>query len=155
MRTHRGYRIQEAGAVLYPRAVDGVRIVGAPDLGRVIQHTHVKPSAASGAPFDQQIRIITVQPLQEIIQPEYIIVENLSLGQTAMRIHIEDGTVEVPFDIFDIRAVQDLADGIDRSRLPPLSWRNPGSADCVRAPDVCPVSSSPSRDAPCKVPNLH
>ena len=47
MRSHGAYRIAIGCALLDLQPLNGVRVVGAPDLRAVIQHTRVRPSAAS------------------------------------------------------------------------------------------------------------
>ena len=80
MGSHRGSRVNEGGAVLDLQTVNGVCIVAAPDLRRIVQHACVKTSAASAASLDENIRIPVHQPLQEIIEPQHIVVEHPPLA---------------------------------------------------------------------------
>ena len=67
MGAHCTDRITEGGAVLDAQPINGVSVVAAPDLRRVVEHTAVKPASSPAAPLNQDIGIIPVQPLQQII----------------------------------------------------------------------------------------
>ena len=67
MRSHRRNRIEKGCAVLDTDAVNGIRVVAAPYLGRIVEHTCVKPSATAAASFNQHIRIPLCKTFQEIV----------------------------------------------------------------------------------------
>ena len=87
--------------------LDGICIVAAPDLGRIIQHSRVKSSAASAASFDQHIRISLYQSFEEIIDAEYILIHDFSIVLESLyrREHIAYTAVHVHLDIFYIGSV--------------------------------------------------
>ena len=103
MRPDCRYRIRKGCTVLNAQSVDRIRIVTAPDLRSVIEHTGVKPSAATAAALDHDIREIPIHSLEEVIQTEYIIIHHRPLLPGSCGVYIEYGAVEVPFYVFNIR----------------------------------------------------
>ena len=107
MGTHGAHRVAEGGAVLDGQAVHRVRVVAAPDLGRVVKHPGVKPPASAGAALDQQIRVAAVEPFQKFIQPQHIPVQNRTAAVPVPcgGPDVADAPVHIPFQIFDVGAV--------------------------------------------------
>ena len=72
-------RIAEGGAVLDRQSGDRVRIVGAPDLRRVLQHTRVKASAASRAALKEHMWEFFGQLVIQLVQTQIVSVSHLAL----------------------------------------------------------------------------
>ena len=111
MSSHRAHRITEGSSVLNPESFNGIRIVTAPDLRRIVKHSGVKSSAAPAAAFNQHIRISSGQTLQKIIESQDVAVHDLSLTLCRQygTVYITDVPVEIPFQIFHLSMIQHLA----------------------------------------------
>ncbi len=110
MGAHSGHRVAEGGTVLDAQPVDGVGVVAAPDLGGVVEHPRVEPAAAAAAPLDEDMRIIPVQLLQHLIDPQDVPVVHLPLalrGQGGGP-NVGEAAVHIPLYIVDLDAVQDF-----------------------------------------------
>ena len=110
MGPYRRRRIDKGGTILDLQSVDGVRVVAAPDLRRIVEHSRVEASAAAAASLDQDIRIALHDPLQEIIQPQHIVVKDSSLAVRRSGIDISDTPVHIPLDIFHVALIEHSAD---------------------------------------------
>ncbi len=133
MRADRRNRIAEGCAVLDPDPVDGVRVVAAPDLRRIVQHPRVKTASSSAAAFDEQIRVLRMQSLQKTVQTEDIIVEDASLIVSAPREDVRDAAVVVPLQIIDTLIHNPgrlLIDSVDHLRPRKIEYELIPSADC-------------------------
>jgi len=73
-------RIEEAEALLDAQALNGVGIVGAPDLRTVVKHSRIETCTAAGAVLQKQIRELLYQTLLHRIHTEHVAVEQLLLG---------------------------------------------------------------------------
>ncbi len=91
------------------KPVHRVGVVAAPDLRRVIQHSGIEPSAASAAAFEQDIRILLYQPLHKVVQAYHVIIKDVTLRIGRMRVNVGDRPVAVPFNIFYVALVENLA----------------------------------------------
>ena len=111
---HGGQRVQEGGTFLDHQALDGVSVVGAPDLGAVIEHAGIKARAAAGAVFEEQIGEIVDQTALHLIEAQHIAVAEFILifRSQAGAAEIGESAVHVPFDIFYVGAAQDSGDHI-------------------------------------------
>ena len=112
MGTDTACRISKGRSILNAQPVDCVRIVTAPDLGRIIEHSRIETSAAARASLDQHIGIALHQSLQKIIEAQDIIIQNLPLIRGGPREDIRDASVEIPFQVIHISFIQDTADTI-------------------------------------------
>lgn len=90
--------------------IHSVRIVAAPNLRGVIEHTGVKSSPSSAAPLDQHIRVARQQLFQKLIDSKNIPVQDGSLVFRVRRIYVKKTSVHIPLDIFHIGVSQHLAD---------------------------------------------
>ncbi len=108
MRTDRRNRIKERCPILNPQSVHRVRIIAAPYLRRIIQHTGIEPAAAAAASFYKKIRIPGKQLFQKVIHAKHIIISH-SARIVDRGIYLRDAAVHIPFDIFDIPLVQYIA----------------------------------------------
>ena len=86
------------------RAVDGIRIITAPDLWRIIKHSCIKASAAAAAALQKQIRITARQAFHKIVHAKNIIIGEIS------RIDICHAPVHIPLDIINLSLVQHCTD---------------------------------------------
>ena len=98
MGAHGGLRIEVTEALLDIQALDRVRVVGAPDLGRIAEHAQVEPVAAGGAALEEDLFSRPEDPAQHLIQAQDIPV-GLGAQGNAMAVH-------VPFHIGDRGGVQ-------------------------------------------------
>ncbi len=112
MGAHSGNRIAERGAILNAQTVYRIRVVAAPDLGGVIEHTAVKAAAPAAAPLNEHIGEIPAQTLCELIYAQDIAMINFSLPvrRQSGGPHFSEAPVHVPFQIRDIGAGQDRLD---------------------------------------------
>ena len=110
MRSHCADRISKRSSILDLQTLDRIGIIAAPDLRSIMKHSCVKSSAASAAALDQHIRISLSESVQKFIQTKNITVRNLSLAvcRKCCTVNITDASVKIPFQIIDIRFVQDL-----------------------------------------------
>ena len=84
--------------------VHSIRIVAAPDLRRIIQHSGIKPPAAAAASLYQHIRIPPCQLFEKIIYAEHIIISHFS-RKIGRRIHLRNAAVHIPLNVFDISLI--------------------------------------------------
>ena len=110
MGAYSGHRIGKGGSILDFDPVCGIRIVTAPDLRCIIQHSGIKSSAAAAAALDQKIRIARNQPLQKVIKAKYIVMQNFSLVGCSMRENISNASVHIPLDVFNVSLVKQRTD---------------------------------------------
>ena len=105
MGSHRAYRIPERGAVLYFQPFDRIRIVTAPYLRRIVQHTRVEPSASSTAPFKQNMRKYSDQLFQNTIQAQHKAMRHFTLPLLwqSITVFVAYTPVKIPFHIGDRR----------------------------------------------------
>ena len=110
MGAHCADRIQEGGAILDIQPLYGIRIIAAPDLGRIIQHGCVKPSSSAAAAFNHQIRERCRQPFQQFIYAQHAAVINLTLFFLRQRsaVNVTHAAVHIPFHIIDVRMGKDV-----------------------------------------------
>ena len=104
MGPHGGGGIGEGGAILDSKSVNGIGVVAAPDLGGVVEHTHIKTSAAAGATLDESAGTHRSYPLKETIYPQHIAVIDLSLtfaGQGGGP-NLGQSPVHIPLQIGDV-----------------------------------------------------
>ena len=109
--THGGQWVEVARAVLDLEAFDGIGVVRAPDLRRVVQHAHVEAAATRGASFDDEIREALQQPFEQIVDAQNITMVRLALVFGAARhiVAFGDEPVHIPFDVCDVRLVEQSA----------------------------------------------
>ena len=79
MASHGADRIYQAGSVLDFHALHPVGVIGNPALGSIIQDARVKPGAAAGAGFNQNMGEIPGEPLLQFIDSQYLPVVHGSL----------------------------------------------------------------------------
>ena len=79
MRPHRRNRITEGCPILDRGPADGIRIITAPNLRRIIQHPSVEASSSAAAAFEKDMRESLMDRLQNPIDPEHIPVRYLAL----------------------------------------------------------------------------
>ena len=105
VRAEAGAGIAHRSSVLYLEALDGVGIVGAPDLRRIIEHARVESGAAAGAVLKQKVGEIGEQALLDLVNSENIAVPYLalSLGREHLVADLAELTVHVPLYVLDIR----------------------------------------------------
>ena len=110
MRTHSRQRINKPGSLLNPEPLNGIGVIGAPDLRAVVQHPRVKTSAASGAVLQKKIREICDEPFLHFIDTQHIAVEKLALPFSicSRASDIRKIPVHVPFHVVDRRTLQDI-----------------------------------------------
>ena len=99
---HRGLGIKIGNAVLNGQALNGVRIIRRPDLGGKAEHSQVKPVAAGGAAFQQNVRPGRENPAKHIVQAK-----NEIMGLRPQR---HGMAVHVPLDVGNAGAVQNPGD---------------------------------------------
>ena len=110
MCSHGRYRISEGSAILDSKPVNSIRVVAAPDLRCVIQHTCVKSSAAATAALDQKIRIAIHHTVQKIVQSQDIIIHYTSLILGHYGKYIHQASVHVPFNVLNVGIIQYCTD---------------------------------------------
>ena len=110
MSTHGTDRIAERSAVLNTQTVPSIRIVTAPNLGGIIEHAAIEPASSTTAAFNKDMRIISVQTLQQIINSQDVAVINLSLAPRGQsnRPDIGKASVHIPFQVRNFDAGQHL-----------------------------------------------
>ena len=81
-----------------------IGVIGAPDLGREVQHTRIEASSSTGAGLKEQLRIAAHKALHELIDRKDVPMPELSLtaGWELLRGRLGDLAVHVPLDIGDI-----------------------------------------------------
>ena len=104
MGPHGGGGIGEGGAILDSKSVNGIGVVAAPDLGGVVEHTHIKTSAAAGTAFNEGAGTHLSHPLKETVYPQYIAVVDLPLPLTGQgcRPDLGQSPVHIPLQIGDV-----------------------------------------------------
>ena len=109
VRPHRTGRIPERCSVLNGQPFHSVRIVTAPDLRTIRQHTGVKTSSPSCTAFHQHMGKCTRQPFQNAVQTEYITVKHFPLPfrRERVTVYVRQTTVHVPLDITDVMTFQE------------------------------------------------
>ena len=96
-----GLGVEIGQAVLDLQPLDGIRVIGAPDLGREAQHAQIKPIAAGSTAFQQDMRPGPEDPPQNIVQTQ-----NIGVGFPAQSCGM---AVHIPLHIGDVGAVQHTA----------------------------------------------
>ena len=142
MGTDRAGRIGKGCSILYFNTLNRIRIVTAPDLWCIIQHSRIKPAAATAASLNQKIRVTFMQPFQKIINIEHF--RNLCKNTVH---HFFSGIVghkliacthrHLPRSVFPPASQTDSADGW----MTHACFQIP---DC-HAPPACALRSAPSR----------
>ena len=101
MGAHGADGVAERAALLDGEPLDGVGVVAQPDLRRVVQHAGVESPAAAAAPLEQDLREGPGQPLQQIVDPQYVPVAGLPLPLFRQRAAVDVGhiAVHVPLDV--------------------------------------------------------
>ena len=95
-----GEGVEHGGPLLNAEPFNSVRIVGAPDLGAVVEHARIEAPAAAAAVFQQQVRELVHNPLLEAVQRQHIPVRLLRAAEICQR------PVHIPLQIGDGGAVQ-------------------------------------------------
>ena len=110
MCAHRRRRIDNRGTILNGQTFNWVGIVTCPDLGRIVQHTGVKPSAAAGASFQKQVRECIQKPFKQCVQTQHIPVTDFFLlfRRQESRADFSQIAVKVPLDIFNLCTAEDI-----------------------------------------------
>ena len=105
---HSGQGVDQGRSLLNGQALNGIGIVGAPDLGAVIEHTRVKSRAAAGAVLDQQFGVMGMQPLLQLIDSQDIAMVQLSLGigRQAGAAQVRQLAVHIPLYVCNVGTVQ-------------------------------------------------
>ena len=67
MGTHCADGISKGCAILDGQTVDGVCVVAAPDLRRVVQHSRVEPAAAAAAPLNEKVGIVLAKSINNLL----------------------------------------------------------------------------------------
>lgn len=98
-------RIEEAEALLDAQALNGVGIVGAPDLRREPEHAAVKAVAAGRAALKQDLRPGQEDTAQHVVEAED--------EGVLLRAECAGMAVHVPLDVADGRGIEDAADALD------------------------------------------
>src|SRR5699024_6003239 len=90
--------------ILNAQAIHSVRVIAAPDLGSIVKHSAIKPSAAAAAPFDEDVGIIPVEAFQHLVNTQDIAVIELALPvrRQSGGPHLRETTVHIPLEIGDI-----------------------------------------------------
>ena len=114
MRPHGGQWIYHRRTRLDGKPLHRIRIVGAPDLRAVIEHTRIKSRPAAGTVLQKQVREFPRQSVLQLIHRQHLSVEQLSLSvrRQATASHIRQLPVHIPFHIFNIRTAQHRCDHI-------------------------------------------
>ena len=114
MGTHGADRIAVGSSALDIQALNGIRVIGAPDLGAVEQHAGIEAPAAARATFNHQVRIPGKKPGQQLIRAQDEPVGHLALPvrRKSMGKTVGNTAVEIPFHIFDTRFIQNIAHGL-------------------------------------------
>ena len=107
---HADNRIAVGRTVLDLQAFYRIGIVAGPCLGRVIEHTRVKPCPAACAGLKENLRKCTGQAFIKVINTQNIAVEHFSLliCRESSAPAFADAAVHIPFDIRDFCMGQDL-----------------------------------------------
>lgn len=108
MGTHGAAGVAVGSTVLDTQPVHGVGVVGAPDLGRVVEHAAVEASAAAGAALNKQLGELLMEGLQNLIHAQHKAVVHLTLAlrRQAGAPHIGEAAVHVPLHIGDVGALE-------------------------------------------------
>ncbi len=114
VRPHGGQRIYHRRTRLNGKTLHRIRIVRAPDLRAVIEHTRIKSRPAAGTVLQKQMREFPRQSVLQLIHRQYLSVEQLSLSvrRQAAASHIGQLPVHIPLYIFNIRTAQHRCDHI-------------------------------------------
>ncbi len=108
----RGHRIHKGGSVLNLQPAHSIRVVAAPNLGLIIEHSRVKAAAPAATPAEEDFRMGQDNAVHYVVQSENVSMVNLPLffflGYDGPG--IRDKPVHIPLHIFDFRAVQHFID---------------------------------------------
>jgi len=96
--------IEERCSILYAQSVHRIRIVTAPYLWRVIEHSCVKSAAATAAALNEHIRIAGAKPLCKIIHAQNVIVSHTPV------VHVSHAPIHIPLHILHVALIQHSAD---------------------------------------------
>ena len=108
MAAHGSDGIAEGGAILDFQPLNGIGIVAAPDLGEIVEHSRIKPSAAAAAALKEHLGEFGCQPFQQSIQTQHIPVGcfSLTLRGEHTAVNIRQASVHVPLHIADVMAAE-------------------------------------------------
>ena len=106
MSAHSGQRVNESRSFLNLQPLDSIGVVGAPDLGAVVEHTRIKTGSAAGAVLQKQVREFLYQPLLHLVNAQHIPVIKLLLMLfiEIRAAEVAELAVHIPFYINDIGA---------------------------------------------------
>ena len=109
MSAHSRQRVNESRSFLNLQPLDSIGVVGAPDLGAVVEHTRIKTGSAAGAVLQKQVREFLYQPLLHLVNAQHIPVIKLLLMLfiEIRAAEVAELAVHIPFYINDIGASQD------------------------------------------------
>ncbi|MNI62776.1 hypothetical protein D3C73_1181090 [compost metagenome] len=79
MRTHRADRIHQACAVLDLQALGSIRVIAGPGLRHVVEQARIEAAAAARAALEQDMREVSGQAVDQLIQSQHIAVGGFAL----------------------------------------------------------------------------
>ena len=114
MRTDHGYRVNIGRTVLDLAALGRVRIVAAPGLRRIVEHTGIKAGTTARAGLEQNVRELTGKSAVQVVKTKCVPMHHLTLAICRQRKAERGGhvAVHIPFDIRNLGLGENLRNHI-------------------------------------------
>ena len=112
MGRHGRHGITEGGSIMNTKSLDGIGVVAAPDLRRIIQHTGIETSASSAAALQQKVRMAGQHIFHHLVKAKHIFMADGSLAESRIcsAVYIIHTAVHIPFYIGNVCTRKSVVD---------------------------------------------